>query len=213
MRQLINTTRNSPSNYLGDARLKVTATATGGTVLIPDPEVTTFRPCSMMDDFVIIGELVFVLVFVSFSCASIMFIVYLYLTQSSCFLHLFKPCPLFLSVKFIILSSYCYVFILRFLILHHLFSTFFLPPLFPPSTLFTTLSPSLLLPYLPHLPLSSTTATDGLWDVMTSQAAVDYVTDNLIRAGILPPRSEQSDDYTFQDRSTPTRGLVIFIIM
>jgi hypothetical protein len=52
----------NPSYCLGDARLKVTATATGGTVLIPDPEVTTFRPCSMMDDFVIIGELVFLFV-------------------------------------------------------------------------------------------------------------------------------------------------------
>jgi hypothetical protein len=48
---------------------------------------------------------------------------------------------------------------------------------------------------------------------MTSQAAVDYVTDNLIRAGILPPRSEQSDDYTFQDRSTPTRGIFTFIVI
>jgi hypothetical protein len=40
---------------LGDAKLKITVAAEGGTVLIPDPEVTTFRPCSAMDDFVIIG--------------------------------------------------------------------------------------------------------------------------------------------------------------
>jgi hypothetical protein len=39
----------------GDAKLKITVAAEGGTVLIPDPEVTTFRPCSAMDDFVIIG--------------------------------------------------------------------------------------------------------------------------------------------------------------
>jgi hypothetical protein len=44
-----------PSLSLGDAKLKITVAAEGGTVLIPDPEVTTFRPCSAMDDFVIIG--------------------------------------------------------------------------------------------------------------------------------------------------------------
>ena len=40
----------------GDAKLKVTATAAGGQVLIPDPEVTTFRPCGSLDDFIIIGD-------------------------------------------------------------------------------------------------------------------------------------------------------------
>jgi hypothetical protein len=44
-----------PALSLGDAKLKITVAAEGGTVLIPDPEVTTFRPCSAMDDFVIIG--------------------------------------------------------------------------------------------------------------------------------------------------------------
>ena len=190
MRRIVKPTSNSPSNCLGDARLKVTATATGGTVLIPDPEVTTFRPCSMMDDFVIIGELL--LVFVS----------HLLLF---CLLYTFISLSLLVFSIFFILFS-IYVCLHLYFSLHNVIYLFFAFSLL--LHLFSTLS---LLQ--PHLPLSSTTATDGLWDVMTSQAAVDYVTDDLIRAGILPPRSEQSDDYTFQDRSTPTRGLVIFIIL
>lgn len=151
--------------------------------------MTTFRPCSMMDDFVIIGELVFVFV----SHVLLLYKLSPFLSRHSRdFLNLaFYSC----LTPFTFLSSYHYQFILSILI-----------PLFPSSFHVPLPSPT-------PLPLASTAATDGLWDVMTSQAAVDYVTDNLIRAGILPPRSEQSDDYTFQDRSTPTRGIFLFIIV
>ena len=37
------------------------------------------------------------------------------------------------------------------------------------------------------------TATDGLWDVMTSQAAVDYVSDSLVRAGIIQSRERDRE--------------------
>lgn len=152
-----------------------------------------------------------------------MFIVYFFLSQSSSFVHLFSSrlSLVYFSTHISLLPSFS---------LNTLFILIFpptsLPPSYfhiPPSTL-SLPSPSLppspfhLLPSCFHpsptpLPLFSTTATDGLWDVMTSQAAVDYVTDNLIRAGILPPRSEQSDDYAFQNKSTPARGIFLFIVV
>jgi hypothetical protein len=142
-----------------------------------------------------------------------MFIVYLFLSQSSCFVHLFSSC--FLLVSFSIHISLLPSFIFTFTLFILIFPPTSLPPtstsLLPPSPFH--LLPSCYHPSPTPLPHSPNTATDGLWDVMTSQAAVDYVTDNLIRAGILPPRSEQSDDCTFQDRSAPTRGIILFIVV
>jgi hypothetical protein len=59
-------------------------------------------------------------------------------------------------------------------------------------------------PILPSPP--SPSATDGLWDVMSSQAAVDYVTENLIRAGILTSRAEQSEERSVLEKREPSRG-------
>jgi hypothetical protein len=65
-------------------------------------------------------------------------------------------------------------------------------------------APSFTYPILPSPP--SLSATDGLWDVMSSQAAVDYVTENLIRAGILTSRAEQSEERSLQEKREPSRG-------
>jgi hypothetical protein len=41
---------------------------------------------------------------------------------------------------------------------------------------------------------------------MSSQAAVDYVTENLIRAGILTSRAEQSEEHSVLEKREPSRG-------
>ena len=43
------------SRALGDSALKIVGKVAGRKVLIPDPEVTTFRPCAQIDNFIIIG--------------------------------------------------------------------------------------------------------------------------------------------------------------
>ena len=45
--------------------------------------------------------------------------------------------------------------------------------------------------------------------MMTSQAAVDYVSENLIRSGILPARQGQQEDKNSFDIKAPNRGTYV----